>query len=102
VERVCRELLRATRALLSEFKLPPEAWTSVLPMVQSGLNNAASVRMQGRCPMEVFPGLPPDSPLVSTKAEREGKVEILSVSEIRAAQLLKVQEVLRAVEGMHK
>jgi transposase InsO family protein len=23
VERVCRELLRATRALLSEFKLPP-------------------------------------------------------------------------------
>jgi hypothetical protein len=29
-------------------------------------------------------------------------VEILSLSEIRAAQLLKVQELLRAVEGMHK
>jgi hypothetical protein len=85
VERVCRELLRATRALLSEFKLPPEAWPSVLPMVQAGLNNAASVRMQGKCPKEVFLGLPPDSPLVSIKAEREGKVEILSLSEIRGA-----------------
>jgi hypothetical protein len=29
VERACRELLRAARALLSEFKLPPEAWPSV-------------------------------------------------------------------------
>jgi hypothetical protein len=43
-----------------------------------------------------------DSPLVSIEAEREGKVEILSLSEIRAAQLLKAQEVLRAVDGMHK
>jgi hypothetical protein len=102
VERVCTELLRATRALPSEFKLPPEAWPYVLSMVQAGLNNAASVRMQGKCPKEVFLGLPPDSPLVSIKAEREGKVEILSLSEIRAAQLLKVQEVLRAVEDMHK
>jgi hypothetical protein len=102
VERVCRELLRAARALLSEFKLPPEAWPSVLPMVQAGINNAASVRMQGKCPKEVFLGLPPDSPLVSIKAEREGKVEILSLSEIRASQLLKVQKVLGAVEGMHK
>jgi hypothetical protein len=70
--------------------------------VQAGLNNAASVRMQGKCPKEVFLGLPSDSPLVSIKAEREGKVVILSLSEIRAAQLLKAQEVLRAVEGMHK
>jgi hypothetical protein len=39
---------------------------------------------------------------VSIKAEREGKVEILSLSEIHAAQLLKVQEVLESVEGTHK
>jgi hypothetical protein len=72
VERGCRGLLRATRALLSEFKLPLEAWISVLSMVEAGLNNAASVRMQGNFPKEMFLGLPPDSPLVSIKAVTVG------------------------------
>jgi hypothetical protein len=102
VERVCRELLRETRALLSEFKLPDEAWPSVLPLVQAGLNNAASSRVGGKCPKEVFLGLPPDSPLLSIKAHRSKAVEVLSLSKIRAAQLLRVQQLHQAVQGRHK
>lgn len=40
VEVVCRELTRACRALLSELQLPSTAWPSVIPLVQSILNNA--------------------------------------------------------------
>ena len=33
VERLCRELIRCLRALLSEFQLPLRSWPSVLPIV---------------------------------------------------------------------
>jgi transposase InsO family protein len=42
VERACREVLRAVRALLSEFKLRSAAWTDVFKIVQSALNNSPS------------------------------------------------------------
>jgi len=35
VEVVCRELLRATRAILSEMQLDRKAWPSLMPIVQS-------------------------------------------------------------------
>lgn len=40
VQVFCLELLRATRAILSEFQLPHKYWKSVLPSVQSALNNS--------------------------------------------------------------
>eukprot|EP00171_Calliarthron_tuberculosum_P021340 IDg21340t1 len=49
VEVVCRELLRALRALLSEFKLSAKRWPSVFPLVQSALNSSILPRLGGRC-----------------------------------------------------
>jgi hypothetical protein len=102
VKRVCRELLRVTRALMSEFKLSHGAWPSVIPLVQAGLNNAASSRMGGKCPKEVFIGLPPDPPLLSEKACRGSTVEVMSLPEIKAVQLLKMQRLHLSIQEMHK
>jgi Integrase core domain/Integrase zinc binding domain len=51
VERLGREVLRATRAILSELKLRPDQWPFVHRMVQSALNNSPSQRLGGFAPV---------------------------------------------------
>jgi hypothetical protein len=56
VESVCKQVLRASRALLADFKLQPDDWPRVLPLIQSVLNNLASDRLGGHTPMMAFTG----------------------------------------------
>ena len=42
IECVMRHLLKCTRALLSEWRLPPHDWERILPIVQLVLNNSSS------------------------------------------------------------
>jgi Integrase zinc binding domain len=65
VERACREVLRATRALLSEFQLRPNQWPDVARIVQSILNNSPSPQRGNIAPITSFTGREPDSPLRS-------------------------------------
>ena len=71
VEVVCRELLRATRALLSELKLPQKCWPDVIPVVQSVLNSTSLERLGERCALRVLACLPQDTPLQSLKTKLE-------------------------------
>lgn len=67
VERLCKEVLRATRALVSEWRLAPGKWTSVIECIQTVLNQSPVERL-GRhsskddiwlLPLEVFTGMKP-------------------------------------------
>ena len=101
VEVVCRELLRALRAFLSEFQLPHRSWPSVMPVVQSVLNNSPLSRLGNRCPIPVFTGLPQDSPLLSIKATVQENNLVRSVGEIRGAQLVQAKRFHPALDQMH-
>ena len=63
VERVCREVLRCCRALLSEFRLKETEWPFVLPIIQSVLNHTKLSSQVNRAPVTAFAGLPSDNPL---------------------------------------
>ena len=63
IEVANREVLRVTRAMLSEFKLQSNQWPCVVNVIQSALNNAASARLSGRSPIQVFTGHDPVTPL---------------------------------------
>lgn len=102
VEVVCRELLRAVRALLSEFSLPFRFWPDVLPIVQSILNTTIISRLGHRCPLTVFTGIEPITPLLHIKRSRNGKISNHSLTEIRAKQLLNVDSFLEKIDNMHK
>jgi IS30 family transposase len=54
VEVVNRELMRCLKALRLEFKLPLKSWPSLLPMVQSALNNTILSRLGNSSSTEVF------------------------------------------------
>ena len=73
VERVCREVLRACKAMCSEWGLAAREWPAVVETVQSILNNAPLKRLGlreknkpgvYRTPQEVFTGNVPVRPLM--------------------------------------
>ena len=73
VERICREVLRGCRALLSEWRLAPTDWPAVTECLQCMLNHAPlrSLRprreeepREFRTPLEVFTGHKPRRPLL--------------------------------------
>ena len=102
VEVVCRELLRAARALLSVFQLPESAWPQVLPIVQSVLNNAILERLGNRCPRTAFLGLPQDTPLLSITKKRNKNIKVGSIDQVRAEQRVKASQLHTALDKMHK
>ena len=65
-ERICREVLRAVRAVISEKRLGQQDWPHIIELVQSALN-CASVKRLGarkngtyRSPLEVMTGILPN------------------------------------------
>ena len=102
VEVVCREMLRAMRVLLSEFRLPFKLWPNLVPLVQSILNNTPLSRLNGTCPLTVFTQLSANSPLTAIKAEVCGETQTFSIPEVRARQLISVQKLQMALEDMHR
>ena len=102
VDVVCRELIRTTRALLSEFQLPQSAWPQFLPVIQSILNNTILRRLGKLCPLTAFTGLPQDTPLASINSRLGKKTSMRSIEGIRSIQNEYVQKLQTALEGLHK
>jgi len=102
VEVVCRELLRASRAILSEYQLPHSAWPQVIPLVQSALNNTILARLGNRCPLTAFTGLPQDNPLSTIKTRVGGKLVTRNIEDIRTSQRNKLESLVSALDDMHK
>ena len=62
---VCREVMRALRALVSEFQMEFIQWPTAVPMLQSILNHSASDRLGGLAPITAMTLLPATTALLS-------------------------------------
>lgn len=102
VEVVCRELLRVLRVLTSEFQLSLRAWRSVLPVVQSVLNNTVLTRLGNRCPLTAFTGLPQDTPLTTITSKAKKNTKLKSIDAIRAKQLIQTENLMNSLDEMHR
>jgi RNase H-like domain found in reverse transcriptase/Integrase core domain/Reverse transcriptase (RNA-dependent DNA polymerase)/Chromo (CHRromatin Organisation MOdifier) domain len=100
VEVVNREILRVTRALLSELRIQKNEWPSIMPLVQSILNHSSSDRLNGIAPITAFTGLPADSPLASIFKQHTG--ELMNLETIKIAQNDCIQSLVNSLEKMHK
>ena len=110
IERVCREVLRACRAMLSEWGLPARDWPRVVESVQSVLNHAPRERLGRRnnsdsrvyfTPQEVFTGQAPVRPLLEAITPVQPQ-PASSLDEVRARQLINVAEIMDALGDMHR
>jgi hypothetical protein len=100
VERACREVLRETRALLSEFQLNSKQCPEVARIVQSVLNNSPSPQRGNIAPITAFTGRAPDFPLRSLVTP--DKNVTLTLDDFQAPQLLQIQELRLAFDEIHK
>ena len=80
VERVNREIREVLTMLRLERRLPEDKWPSLLPLVQSVLNNTPTPTLGGQAPIEVATGREPTSPLDVVFLPEEGEVSRLPVS----------------------
>jgi transposase InsO family protein len=56
VEAVCKQTIRAARAMLSEMHLAPQEWPCVLPAIKAILNNSPSSHRADQTPLTAFTG----------------------------------------------
>lgn len=108
VERLCKEVLRASKALLSEWKLPAKKWPSIVSCVQSVINQAPVERLgksddggTWRTPMQVFTGRKPAGILLRpVTIEEVADGESLAIE--RALQVANACDLHSALDYMHK
>lgn len=63
VERLWRKLLRVFRLVVFELQLPFKEWPSLLPLIQSALNNVPSLQRGNIAPTITFLGSDPTPPI---------------------------------------
>jgi hypothetical protein len=99
VEAVCKQTIRAARAMLSELHLAPQEWPCVLPAIQTVLNNSPSPHRAGQMPLTAFNGHAGDSSLSLTILH---PMKNQSLSFIRAQQLAESTKLTQQVQQLHK
>ena len=101
VESVCKEVLRALHSLSTELRVPETEWPTVVPALQSIINNSPSRRLSGMSPIKVQTGMNPGNPLsiALTVAESTG---VQSLDEARLMQTLSITDLQNSMDSMHR
>jgi hypothetical protein len=99
VEAVCKQTVRAARALLSEIHLAPQEWPCVLPAIQAVLNNSTSSHRAGQTPLTALTGHARDTPRSLNILH---PITNHSLSFIKAQQLAESTKLTQQVEKLHK
>lgn len=108
VESLMRSILSATRSMITELKLAPQDWATVIPSVSSALNEASLDRLGKRpdgipfSPLEVMSGIVPNRSVHQIVphdlAVTAGKI----IDGARVAQVLAIKDLQVALDQMHK
>lgn len=101
VEAVCKEVLRVLHAVSTELQVPETEWPSVVPAIQSIINNSPSRRLGGRCPIKVHTGMDSGNPLSVALTVAQDK-DIPSLDEARVMQDLRIAEAQQVLDDMHR
>lgn len=100
VETVCKQVLRAIRALLPDFKLQEDEWPLFMPLIQSLLNNSPSRRLANHTPLYAFTKQQSSNPLAVVLAEQVVVPATMDFAQMQRATA--ITEVTDAVENIHR
>ncbi|POM74000.1 Hypothetical protein PHPALM_9095 [Phytophthora palmivora] len=100
VEVVNRLLLKCMRAVLSERRMSPSIWETILDMVQAALNHQPSGRLSDRAPITAFTGLPVMTPLAAIFTD--DKVVDMDATTLWTKQQHYLEDAAEALASMHR
>ncbi len=100
VETVCKEVLRAARALLSEFRMKEKEWPAVVRIIQSVLNHSKRPSLGNRAPVTVFTGLPADNPLRTILPPDTATAK--TIDQIKLLRNMHIESTMKALKSMHR
>lgn len=97
VENVNRQLLRALRSLLSEFKLETRQWPRLIPIVNATLNATPSARLGGFTHFRAFLGRDPVSSLHAVFNSASGAIIDSSSTDAVSSALVQLRDALDSI-----
>lgn len=106
IERCCREVLRATTALLSEMRLAPQDWPDIIQVIQKVINESPVERLGKRAdgiyrsPLEVMTGIMPSRSCPTSILNRDDHIKAITLSDCQ--RITKIDCLQTALAGMHK
>lgn len=110
VERLCKEVFRASRALLNEWRMSPTNRPAVIHCIQAIINQTPLKRFgvgrdasnkRWKCHMEAFAGLQPKGLVLQPLGLKEFRHQE-SLEEQRAREITHMDDVHTALEHLHK
>lgn len=103
VEVVCREVLRAFKALLSEFALGFASWPRIAKPVQMILIQSPSPKLgKDIAPITAFTQQLPEHPLTYLLKVEGKQTTVSTLSMAKACQLMEHEKVQSAMQQMHR
>ncbi|KAH9109322.1 hypothetical protein AeMF1_015599 [Aphanomyces euteiches] len=100
VEVVNRLIVRTLKVLCSEMRLKATEWPSLLPLVQSALNQQPADRLGGEAPVKAFTGLGATPPL--TGIVRADEADPKTIDWVKSEMAKHMADLAIALEEMHK
>lgn len=108
VERLCKETIRTAKALLSEWKLSPTKWPTVLNSIQLIVNQSPLEKLgrngnspTWRTPLEVFTGRKPQ-PMLNQLTPTHELAKHTPIEAARAREISKLPDLQIALQEMHR
>lgn len=108
IERLCKEVIRASRALLSEWQMPPTQWPHILNCVQCVLNQSPLERLgkdpdssSWPSPLQVFTGRKPDRLLLRPEVTSPVATH-QPIDAARAREVARLPQLQAALDDMHR
>lgn len=106
VERLCKDVLRISKALLSKWKLRIVQWPSIIEAIHNIINHSPAIRLgknkQGStlCPMEDLTALKP-SPLLKRPMPLRNFKDVKALDEARTRELINMAMIYEVLDQMH-
>lgn len=94
--------------MLAEFKLGPQDWVHVIPLIATALNEASLTRLGRRpdgvprSPLEVMTGISPKSQLLHVFPPTADFKNYPTIDSARAQQLISIDKLQHDLDVMHK
>lgn len=97
---MCKEVLRSSRALLSEFRVKSSGWLAVIRLIQCILNNSFRPRIDNRAPISAFAGSPADNLLRNLLPLAPARLTALYF--VQALRILQIKSLMNTLDEIHR